>query len=72
MKEQIVEIIRDAAPLIAGVITSIIIPISIRIQSVKRLNKKIDEVKEGTQLVEINKQLKEIKKEILEMRGKRR
>lgn len=70
MKEQIYEIIIYVAPLVAGFITSIIIPLIIQRFSKKYLQKKIDEVNEGKELKEIKKELADIKKEILEMRGK--
>lgn len=72
MKEQIFEIINYCAPLVAGFITSVIIPLIIKKFSVKSLQKKIDEVNEGKELKEIKKELYNIKKEILEMRGKRK
>lgn len=70
MKEQIYEIIVYASPLVAGFITSTVIPLIINRFSKKYLQKKIDEVNEGKELKEIKKELADIKKEILEMRGK--
>lgn len=72
MKEKIMEIIVYCAPLVSGFITSIFIPFLIKKWSIRRLQKKIDEINSGKQLEDINKQLKEIHKEILEMRGKRK
>ena len=71
MKEKIIEIITISAPLIAGVITSVVIPIVVKVQSLKHLKSKIDEISETKQLKDIKEELKEIHKEILEMRGKR-
>lgn len=70
MKEKIYEIIVYISPLIAGFITSIIIPIVVERFSIKHLNNKINEISPSTEYKEIKKELKEIKKEILEMRGK--
>lgn len=72
MEEKIMEIIVYVAPLVAGFITSILIPFLIKRFSVKYLKKRIDEVNEGKELQEINKKLDRIEKEILEMRGKRK
>ena len=70
MEEKIMEIIVYVAPLVAGFITSILIPFLIKRFSVKYLKKRIDEVNEGKELQEVNKKLDRIEKEILEMRGK--
>lgn len=70
MKEKIIELAVYAAPLVAGFITSIVIPIVIKKTSLKYLKKKIEEVNEAKELREIKEELKVIKKEILEMRGK--
>lgn len=72
MKEKIYEVMVYIAPLVAGFITSIIIPLIIKRSSVKYLKKRIDEVNEGKEFKEIKSELKEIKKEIFEMRGKRK
>lgn len=72
MEEKIMEIIVYVAPLVAGFITSILIPFLIKRFSVKYLKKRIDEVNEGKELQEVNKKLDRIEKEILEMRGKRK
>lgn len=72
MKEQIIEIITISAPLIAGVITSVIIPIVVKVQSLKHLKSKIDEISEPKQLKDIKEELELVHKEILEMRGKRK
>lgn len=72
MKEKIYEILIYVAPLVAGFITSIVIPFIIQRFSKKYLKKKIDEINEGKELKEIKKELADIKREILEMRGKRK
>ena len=60
------------APLVAGFITSVLIPFLIKRFSIKSLEKRINEVNEGKEFQEINKRLDRIEKEILEMRGKRK
>lgn len=72
MKEKIIEIITYAAPLVAGFITSVLIPFLIKRFSVKSLQKKIDEVNEAKELKDIKNELSHIKREILELRGKRK
>lgn len=72
MKEKIMEIIVFAAPLVAGFITSVLIPIITKKVVVNYLKKKIDEVNESEQIKDVKCELKEIKREILEMRGKRK
>lgn len=77
MVETIKEIFYYVAPIIAGVITTIVIPAITNRQTVKYLKVKIDSVNEANILKEIKNELKEIrrenaelKREILEMRGK--
>ena len=72
MEEKIIEIINYVAPLVAGFITSILIPFIIKRFSIKSLEKKINEVNSGKELEDINKKLDKIENEILEMRGKRK
>ena len=72
MKEKIIEVITVSAPLIAGVVTSVAIPLIIKVKSLKYLKKKIDEVNEAEELKELKKEVSLIHKEILEMRGKRK
>ena len=72
MKEKIIEIITYAAPLVAGFITSVLIPFLIKRFSLKSLQKKIDEVNEAKELKDIKNELSHIKREILELRGKRK
>lgn len=72
MKEKIYDVIVYIAPLVAGFITSIVIPFIIARFSKKHLQKKIDEVNEANELKKIKEELAAIKKEIFEMRGKRK
>ena len=72
MKEEIMRIIVFAAPLVAGFITSVLIPIITKKIVVNYLKKKIDEVNEPKQIKDVKCELNEIKREILEMRGKRK
>lgn len=72
MKEKLIEIAVYVAPLVAGFITSIIIPFLIKRWSIKRLEKRIDEITPSKEFIEVKNELAEIKKEILEMRGKRK
>lgn len=72
MKEKIYETVVYVAPLVAGFITSVVIPFVIQRFTKKYLIKKINEVSEAKEFKEIKEELKEIKREILEMRGKRK
>lgn len=68
MKEFIIWI----APTVAGFITSVLIPFAIKKFATKQLQNKINEVNSGEEFKQVKKELAEIKKEILEMRGKRK
>lgn len=70
MKEKIYEIAVFVAPLFAGLITSILIPLLIRRFTIKRLKAKIEEVDGSKTLKNMQKDIAEIKREILQMRGK--
>lgn len=70
MEERIYDLITYIAPIAAGFITSTLLPAIISKISVKFIKKKVNEVNSGKQLEDINKKLKLIEKEILEMRGK--
>lgn len=72
MNENIKQFLAWAAPIVAGFITTVLIPAFIERTTVRRLQKKINEVNSGAEFKEVKKELKEIKKEILEMRGKRK
>lgn len=72
MIEQIKELLVMVAPLLAGFLTSIVIPIVIKNFSLKKLQIKIDEVNQGKQLKDINEKLDRIENDLLEMRGKKK
>ena len=72
MIETIKEIIVWAAPLVAGFITSVLIPTIIEKVVMKRIKKKINEVNSGAEFKELKKELAEVKKEVLLLRGKRK
>ena len=72
MSETVKEIIVWAAPIIAGFVTSVLIPTIIEKVVMKRLQTKIDEVNSGAEFREMKKELAEIKKEVLLLRGKRK
>lgn len=72
MSETVKQIITWAAPIVAGFITSVLIPTIIEKIVMKRLQTKIDEVNSGTEFREVKKELAEIKKEVLLLRGKRK
>ena len=66
------EIIIWASPIVAGFITSVLLPYLIKRKTVKKLQDKINEVNSGVELKAIKEELKEIKKEVLILRGKRK
>lgn len=75
--EYLKEILCNVAPLIAGFLTSIIIPTITNKITVKFLKNKINEVSEAKiltdlkkEVINLNKEIKDLKQEILEMRGK--
>lgn len=70
MLDQLYEILIVAAPIVAGTITSVVIPFIIKHFTVKRLQKKIDEVTPNKQLMDVKRELEAIKREIWQMRGK--
>lgn len=72
MSETVKQIITWAAPIVAGFITSVLIPTIIEKIVMKRLQTKIDEVNSGAEFREMKKELAEIKKELLLLRGKRK
>lgn len=72
MSETIKEIIVWAAPIVSGFITSVLIPTIIEKIVMKRLQTKINEVNSGAEFKEMKKELAEIKKEVLLLRGKRK
>lgn len=72
MLETIKEIFIFVAPIVAGCITSIIIPFLIKRITVKSLKKKIDDTQPTKELQSIDERLTSIEREILELRGKRK
>lgn len=72
MSETVKQIIAWAAPIVAGFITSVLIPTIIEKVVMKRLQTKINEVNSGAEFREMKKELAEIKKEVLLLRGKRK
>ena len=72
MKEYIVDLLREIAPLVAGFITSTLLPALISRWSVKRLSRRIDSVEKSATDKEILTRLDRIENELLELRGKRK
>lgn len=72
MSEAVKEIIVYVAPMVAGFITSVLIPTIIEKVVIKRLQTKIDKVNSGAEFKELKKELAEVKKEVLLLRGKRK
>lgn len=70
MKEQFLEMIKVAAPWIAGVISSGVVTAMVKNVVVKYITKKIDNVTAEKQLREVKQELNEIKHEIYILRGK--
>lgn len=77
MKEQIFNIVVFAAPLVAGFITSVIIPVIIKKFTTRKLQEAIINLNEAKQIKDVKDELKKtreeiasVKREILEMRGK--
>lgn len=72
MREQIIDLIRQIAPLVAGFITSTLLPALISRWSVSKLRTKIDNVKSTETEREILNKLNSIEDQILQLRGKRK
>ena len=72
MREQIIDIIRQIAPLVAGFITSTLLPALISRWSVSKLRTKIDNVKSTETEREILNKLNSIEDQLLQLRGKRK
>ena len=72
MKEQIIDLIRQIAPLVAGFITSTLLPALISRWSVSKLRTKIDNVKSTETEREILNKLNSIEDQLLQLRGKRK
>lgn len=72
MREQIIDLIRQIAPLVAGFITSTLLPALISRWSVSKLRTKIDNVKSTETEREILNKLNSIEDQLLQLRGKRK
>lgn len=72
MREQIIDLIRQIAPLVAGFITSTLLPALISRWSVSKLRTKIDNVKSTETEREILNRLNSIEDQLLQLRGKRK
>lgn len=72
MKEQIVALLQYIAPLVAGFITSTLLPALISKWSVGKLDTKIKNVKSTKTEIDIIERLDRIEDQILQLRGKRK
>lgn len=72
MSEQIVQIISFAAPLLAGLMTSISIPSIIASVLVKYFKKKTNEISESKEIKELKEKIDFLSDEIMKMRGKKK
>ena len=72
MKEQLIDLLRQIAPLVAGFITSTLLPALISRWSVSKLRTKIDNVKSTETERDIVNRLERIEDQILQLRGKRK
>lgn len=72
MPDYIVDLLKEIAPLLAGFITSTLLPALISRWSVKRLGKRIDSVKKSATDKEVLERLERIENELLILRGKRK
>lgn len=72
MPDYIVDLLKEIAPLVAGFITSTLLPALISRWSVKRLGKRIDSVERSATDKEILERLDRIENEVLMLRGKRK
>ena len=72
MPDYIADILREVSPLVAGFITSTLLPALISRWSVKRIGKKIDSVERSATDREILERLDRIENEVLILRGKRK
>lgn len=70
--EKIYDLIIFIAPIIAGFITSVLIPFLIKRFTMKKFKDKIEEVNSGKEFEAINKKLDSIQNEIWIMRGKKK
>lgn len=72
MSEQIIQIISFAAPLLAGLMTSISIPSIIASVLVKYFKKKTNEISESKEIKELKEKIDFLSDEIMKMRGKKK
>lgn len=71
MNEQIMELVVFIAPLVAGFISSVVIPIVSSVKSVKYIKRKTDEVSSNKELREIKEKLNNVEKQVYILRGKK-
>lgn len=71
MNEQIMELVVFIAPLVAGFISSVVIPIISSVKSVKYIKRKTDEVSSNRELREIKEKLNNVEKQVYILRGKK-
>ena len=71
MNEQIMELVVFVAPLVAGFISSVVIPIISSVKSVKYIKRKTDEVSSNKELREIKEKLNNVEKQVYILRGKK-
>lgn len=71
MNEQIMELVVFIAPLVAGFISSVVIPIVSSVKSVKYIKRKTDEVSSNRELREIKEKLNNVEKQVYILRGKK-
>lgn len=72
MEEQIIALLQQIAPLVAGFITSTLLPALISKWSVSKLRTKIENVKSTETERDILERLERIEDQILQLRGKRK
>lgn len=72
MENKIIEIVTWVAPIAAGFVTSTVIPFLIKKIAMRKLEKKINEIGEMSNMKSIEKRLDDINNQLLEMRGKRK
>lgn len=70
--EQVKEIIVFVAPLLAGFITTVLLPILIKNKSIKSVEERIEKVSPPKKLEDIEKKIDKLTNEVMEMRGKRK
>ena len=72
MSEQIMELIVFIAPIAAGFVSSVVIPIISTCRSIKYIKRKTDEVSRNKEIERLERKIDFLSNEILEMRGKRK